>query len=77
MKNQGHRAVLIFVINRSDASIFEPAWDIDAKYAEALLNAVERGLEVLAYQVKIEPPCAVIEKQIASYSGDKNDAEEF
>ncbi|MEE2923811.1 MAG: DNA/RNA nuclease SfsA [bacterium] len=66
MKNQGHRAVLIFVINRSDASIFEPAWDIDAKYAEALLNAVERGLEVLAYQVKIEPPCAVIEKQIAT-----------
>ncbi len=66
MKRQGHRAVLFFVINRSDADIFEPAWDIDKKYSEALVNAFEQGLEVLAYQVEIEPPFAVIEEAIAT-----------
>ncbi len=66
MRRQGHRAVLIFVINRSDADIFEPAWDIDEKYSEALVDAFEEGLEVLAYQVEIEPPFAVIEEAIVT-----------
>ena len=66
MKRQGHRAVLFFVINRSDADYFEPAWDIDKKYSETLLDAVEQGLEVLAYQVNIDPPYAVIEKPIVT-----------
>lgn len=64
VKRQGHRAVLIFVINRSDADIFEPAWEIDEKYSAALSDAVDQGLEVLAYQVKIDPPSAVIDRQI-------------
>ena len=59
-------AVLFFVINRSDADIFEPAWDIDKKYSEALVDAFEEGLEVLAYQVEIEPPYAVIEEAIVT-----------
>ena len=64
MKRQGHRAILIFVINRSDADIFEPAWEIDEKYSKALSDAVDQGLEVLAYQVKIDPPSAVLDRQI-------------
>ena len=64
VKRQGHRAVLIFVINRSDADIFEPAWEIDEKYSAALSDAFDQGLEVLAYQVKIDPPSVVIDRQI-------------
>ena len=66
MRRQGHRAVLFFVINRSDADFFEPAWDIDEKYSKALVDAFEQGLEVLAYQVGIEPPFAVIEEAIVT-----------
>tara|TARA_Y100000589_G_scaffold89168_1_gene83631 strand:+ start:1052 stop:1765 length:714 start_codon:yes stop_codon:yes gene_type:complete len=66
MKRKGHRVVLFFVINRSDAKIFEPAWDIDEKYSEALVGAYEQGLEVLAYQVGIEPPFSEIQKAIVT-----------
>lgn len=64
MIKEGHRAVMFFVINRSDANFFEPAWEIDPKYSQALVKAVDSGLEVMAYQVHIEPPSASLVKLI-------------
>lgn len=69
MQKQGHRAVLFFVINRSDAEFFEPAWDIDPKYSEALIQAIEQGLEVIAYGVNIDPPRACIGNPVRIHSG--------
>lgn len=64
MIKEGHRAVMFFVINRSDASFFEPAWEIDPKYSQALLEGIGEGLEVLSYQVHIEPPRASLESLV-------------
>lgn len=43
---EGHRALLLFLINRSDINRFSPAKDIDPEYAKALALALEKGVEV-------------------------------
>ncbi len=47
--DEGNRAVILYLIQRSDAAYFEPAADIDPDYAEALVRAQSAGVEVLAY----------------------------
>ncbi len=44
----GKRAVIFFLIQRMDAVSFSPAADIDPVYAEALKQAVDAGVEVIA-----------------------------
>lgn len=46
---QGHRAVQLFVIQRTDADRFDTAGDIDPTYHAALRQAADAGVEVLAY----------------------------
>ncbi len=55
MVRRGHRAVMLFVIQRSDGDIFKPADHIDPKYGTALRQAVENGVEVLAYRAEVTP----------------------
>ena len=55
MKKQGHRAVMLFVIQRSDGKIFKPAAHIDPKYAEGLKIAYKNGVEILAMQADVSP----------------------
>jgi len=55
MVRQGHRAVMLFVIQRSDGDIFKPADHIDPKYGTALRQAVKNGVEVLAYRAEVTP----------------------
>ncbi len=52
---QGHRAVIFFCIQRSDASVFRPADEIDPEYGEMLRNVSTAGVETLAYKVTISP----------------------
>lgn len=55
MAEEGHRAVMMFLIQRSDATRMKPARDVDPAYAEALNRAAARGVEVLAYRCEISP----------------------
>ncbi|MFT5171197.1 MAG: sugar fermentation stimulation protein A [Candidatus Marinamargulisbacteria bacterium] len=63
-KRQGHQATMLFLIQRSDAHHFEPAGDIDPKYAELLKIAHLKGVELLAYQTTIAPSGISIEKEV-------------
>ena len=45
----GNRAVMLFVVQRTDCDAFAAAADLDQAYAEGLLDAAARGVEVLAY----------------------------
>jgi sugar fermentation stimulation protein A len=52
MKQQGHRAVLLFAVLHSGINSVMPAQHIDAKYAQLLEEAIKQGVEVIAYQAK-------------------------
>lgn len=55
MKKLGHRAVMLFVIQRSDGKIFKPAAHIDPKYAEGLKSAYDNGVEILVWKAEVKP----------------------
>jgi sugar fermentation stimulation protein A len=48
----GHRAIQFFMIMRSDCSAFSPCHHIDPAYAAALVEARDRGVEILAQDIK-------------------------
>ena len=50
----GCRCVMFYFIQRMDAQIFEPADRIDPGYGKGLRHAVNRGVEILAYDVFID-----------------------
>ena len=45
----GARAVMLFVIQRTDCDLFDAAADIDPAYGAGLIEAAARGVEVLAF----------------------------
>lgn len=55
MVAEGHRAVLLFCVSRTDARVVEPADDIDPQYGRTLREAAAAGVEVLAYRCAISP----------------------
>lgn len=55
VKSKGIRAVMLYVIQRSDVDIFAPAEEIDPAYAKALKEAFEAGVEVIPMQAKVTP----------------------
>jgi sugar fermentation stimulation protein A len=48
------RAVLLFHVGHEGGSWVEPAADIDPEYARTLVEAMARGVEVLAYRTAID-----------------------
>ncbi len=54
-KSEGYRAVMLYIIQRTDVEIFAPAFNIDPKYASKLKNAVNSGVEIIPLQVKVSP----------------------
>lgn len=55
MVETGHRAVMLYLVQRTDCDRFALARDLDPKYAESLDLARKRGVEVLAYGCTISP----------------------
>ncbi|MGE5220750.1 MAG: DNA/RNA nuclease SfsA [Chloroflexota bacterium] len=55
LKRQGHRAAVVFVVQRGDCDYFRPADEIDAEYGRWLRRAVKAGVEALPYQAKVGP----------------------
>jgi sugar fermentation stimulation protein A len=45
----GARAVMLFVVQRTDCSLFDTAADLDPAYAAGLIEAAARGVEILCY----------------------------
>jgi len=50
IKKNGDRAVLLFIVQREDVEYFDLNNDIDKKYSELLLKAMESGVEILVYR---------------------------
>lgn len=55
VKNKEMRAVMLYIIQRSDVEVFAPAWEIDPVYSETLKRAVDSGVEVIPVMAKVTP----------------------
>ncbi|MCB2197051.1 MAG: DNA/RNA nuclease SfsA [Bacteroidetes bacterium] len=55
VKEEGMRAVMLYIIQRMDVHTFAPAFDIDPEYAKTLKKAVKKGVEVIPMQAKVTP----------------------
>jgi sugar fermentation stimulation protein A len=64
LADAGHRCAMFFLIQRMDAKIFSPADLIDPAYGKELRKAVSAGVEVLAYDVKIDLKGACLGKPV-------------
>lgn len=55
----GHRAAMLYLVHRSDTTVFALARDIDPAYGAAYDKALAAGVEMLAYQ------CSVTAEEVA------------
>ena len=64
VKKMGIRAVMLYIIQRSDVEIFSPAAKIDPDYSKLLKEAVTKGVEVIPMQAQVTPQKIELVKQI-------------
>lgn len=64
MAEAGHRAIMVFLVQRADATRFAVAGDIDPAYGAAFERALSRGVEALALRCKLSPDEITVDKAI-------------
>lgn len=64
MVKDGHRAVMLYIIQRTDKADFRIAKEIDPKYYDTFKEAIKQGVEVLVYQSYISHKEIYISKSI-------------
>lgn len=52
---EGKRGVIFFFVGRADCHRFRPADEIDPAYGETLRRVAGRGVEILAYRMRVSP----------------------
>ncbi|MBN2412768.1 DNA/RNA nuclease SfsA [candidate division KSB1 bacterium] len=64
MVKLGHRAVMFYLVQRTDADLFRPAIDIDPTYSQTLDKVHKTGVEILVYRTKISPEEIIIDRAL-------------
>jgi sugar fermentation stimulation protein A len=64
MVAEGHRAVMVYLVQRGDAEEFSLARDIDKDYGEAFDAAIDAGVEAIAYDCEITPQAIKVSGRI-------------
>jgi sugar fermentation stimulation protein A len=64
MVADGHRAVMLYLIQRGDCDHFDIARDIDPKYDAAINLAQAAGVEAICYDCRISPEEIVVNQSI-------------
>lgn len=55
MARRGHKAYVVYVVQRNDCEGFEIANDIDPHYGQETLKALKSGVEALVYACEVHP----------------------
>lgn len=58
----GHDAVMLYIIQRTDVSVFTAAKGIDPEYARLLSKAVDHGVRIIPLQIAVSPQEYTIQK---------------
>ncbi len=64
VKEQGMRAVMLYIIQRMDVNTFAPAKEIDPEYSKALKMAYKKGVEIIPMQAKVTPEKIELVKEL-------------
>jgi sugar fermentation stimulation protein A len=64
LRRKGHRAAVVFVIQRNDCTVFRPADEVDAEYGRWLRRAVKTGVEALPYTAYVTPKEIVLKQRL-------------
>ncbi len=64
MVHEGHRAVMIFLIQRADVTAFSLAGDVDPTYVAAFAAAEAAGVEMLAVRCKMSTISIEVDKTV-------------
>lgn len=64
MVRDGHRAVMVYLVQRSDAESFSIAADLDPAYAAAFEAAHKAGVEAMAFRCDLSPQAITVAREI-------------
>ncbi len=64
MVAQGHRAVMLYVVQRDDCNRFAVARDIDPTYASALEDVKSRGVEIICYDCRLSTEAIILHQPL-------------
>ncbi len=64
MVAQGHRSVMVYLVQREDAETFTIAGDIDPDYKAALQKAMEAGVEIVCYDCALDTDRIEVSKPV-------------
>ncbi|MCP4040568.1 MAG: DNA/RNA nuclease SfsA, partial [Gammaproteobacteria bacterium] len=64
MVRKGYRAVLFFNVAHTGIRRIAPAWSIDPDYAQTLAEALDTGVEVLAYGASISSAAIEVSRRL-------------
>ncbi len=64
MVKQGHRAVMMYLVQRGDSTHMTIAGDIDPAYAENLKAAMANGVEAIAYTCRTSPEEIIVTSSV-------------
>ncbi|QMI04141.1 DNA/RNA nuclease SfsA [Citrobacter sp. RHB25-C09] len=62
---EGKRAVIFFAVLHSAITRFSPARHIDAKYAQLLIEAQQKGVEILIYKAELSADTMTLKEPLA------------
>jgi sugar fermentation stimulation protein A len=65
LRRAGHRAGMLFVIQRDDVDTVQPADEIDPDYGRALRAAAAEGVDILACRARVSPTGIVVQQPVA------------
>ena len=65
MVKEGHRAVMLYLVQRMDCETCSVAHDIDQNYNDTLNKAIKNGVEILCYGCKLSSSEIILDKKIS------------
>lgn len=66
LNQTGYATSVLFVVQRSDADLFQPHWSRDPAFAGALSMAQTHGLQILVYSAEITPECMTLKNRLVA-----------